>query len=377
MSFYSDVTEKLKIQLDEFYKEKPHLRKTHKKDFLKEKDEYFNRANEIYYNYKNKHYNFVNKNYKYKYDSQFMHLEFEEETNLIILYLVNVYFERPLQRIMFIDPIKNEFWGYSIHWWKSSNIKLMLDISKNYSMSYYTGWEMLYNHQQRLFDPESIETLKKLKRFKYIPVELFEKFNYWLFLDATEKQLNHYEILLKFGARKAATELMLSRRTMSIEHFKKFKNELKKNMSYIRLEKKIQKVIIDIEKRNKKERLKQLVKNLEKTEQINFDLGKYILMISNNFDEWKKEAKELNHCLISNYGRTYVEPHVNGEKTIMFLRKKNEIDKPFYTVELGKNEVIQARTKNNQTDPKINDLVESFYNQNFNKIIEVNHARSN
>lgn len=377
MTFYNDVTKKLKIKLDKFYKEKPHLMKTHEKDFLKEKDEYFNKANHILYNYENKHLNFIKKNHKYIYDSQFMYIDQEKESDLIILYLVNVYYENPLQRIMFIDPIKNEYWGYSVHYWKSSNVRIMLDISKKYSGSYYTGWEMLYNHQQRLFDPESIKVLKRLKRFKYIPVELFEKINYWILLDATEKELNHYEILLKFGARKAATELMLSRRVMPIDHFKKFKNELKKNRSYFGIEKKHQEVIVDIEKQNKKQRFKKVVSELSQTEPATFDLGKYVLLISNDYDEWKKEAKELNHCLTSNYGRTYVEPHVNGEKTIMFLRKKKDIEKPLFTVELDSNEVRQVRTVNNKTDPKITKLVESFYNKNKDKIMEVNHARSN
>lgn len=377
MSFYSDVTEKLKKQLDKFYKEKPHLLKVHEKDFLNEKDEYFLKANEILYNYQNKHYNFVKKNHKYNYDSQFMHIEFDEDTNIIILYLVNVFFKNPVQRIMFIDPKANEYWGYSLHNWKSSNVKIMLDINKNYSMSFYTGWEMLYNHQQRLFDPESIKTLKRLKRFKYIPLEKFEKVNWWLLLDATEKQLHHYEILLKFGARKAATELMLSRKIMPTEKFKMYKNELKKNRSYLGLERKNQKIIIDIEKRNKKQRFKNLVLELESTDKIKFDLGKYVLMTSNDFDEWKKEAKELNHCLTSNYGETYVEPHVSGEKTIMFLRKKNEIDQPFYTVELDFDEVRQVRTRNNKTNPKITDLVENFFIKNKDKIMEANYARSN
>ena len=62
------------------------------------------------------------------------------------------------------------------------------------------------------------------------------------------------------------------------------------------------------------------------------------------------ESKVLNHCV-----RTYAKKIANGESLIMFVRKHDEIDTPFVTVELQKrgksknyNYVEQVRAKDNK-----------------------------
>ena len=58
--------------------------------------------------------------------------------------------------------------------------------------------------------------------------------------------------------------------------------------------------------------------------------------------ELTAEGKALHHCVGG-----YIRRMAEGETAIFFLRKANEPDKPFYTLELQKKRVIQCRTEHN------------------------------
>lgn len=52
---------------------------------------------------------------------------------------------------------------------------------------------------------------------------------------------------------------------------------------------------------------------------------------------------------------------VNKETVILFIRKTEELEKPFYTMEVRKNEIIQVRGMNNcDMTPQIKKFVSSF-----------------
>lgn len=61
--------------------------------------------------------------------------------------------------------------------------------------------------------------------------------------------------------------------------------------------------------------------------------------------EIAKEGQEMHHCV-----GTYAERAVKGQTVILFIRKLNDIEQSFYTVEVRGGEVIQCRGKYN-ADP--------------------------
>lgn len=86
------------------------------------------------------------------------------------------------------------------------------------------------------------------------------------------------------------------------------------------------------------EELKKMRKKLE------FDSGKFLIIQPPTFESIVAEGRELSHCVGG-----YAERHALGALNIMFLRKKDEPEKPFYTIEVSTtNKIVQCRGyKNN------------------------------
>lgn len=74
-------------------------------------------------------------------------------------------------------------------------------------------------------------------------------------------------------------------------------------------------------------------------------------------EELNKESLALSHCV-----RTYADRIRRGESKILFIRKKEEPDIPFYTLELNKkNEVVQCRGDHNCTmTDEVKEFVENW-----------------
>ena len=68
----------------------------------------------------------------------------------------------------------------------------------------------------------------------------------------------------------------------------------------------------------------------------------YFLKIPNDWKEIRKEGDLLDHCVGS-----YISNIAEGKCQIYFLRKKEEPDKPFYTMEWADGKVQQCRGKGN------------------------------
>lgn len=70
--------------------------------------------------------------------------------------------------------------------------------------------------------------------------------------------------------------------------------------------------------------------------------GNYFLKVPNDWKEIRKEGDLLGHCVGS-----YISNIAEGECQIYFLRKKEEPDKPFYTMEWANGKLRQCRGKGN------------------------------
>lgn len=86
------------------------------------------------------------------------------------------------------------------------------------------------------------------------------------------------------------------------------------------------------EEQNRKELEKRAKLNKVKIEfrkTLEFEDKDYLIRLPVDKNEIVKEGMELHHCVGG-----YAERHETGDTTIMFLRKKSEPDKPFYTIEV-------------------------------------------
>lgn len=78
-----------------------------------------------------------------------------------------------------------------------------------------------------------------------------------------------------------------------------------------------------------------------------FIFGKYLIRPAKDAEELARESEKLNHCV-----RTYADLIVKGSCAILFIRKVDKPNAPFYTLELSpKRTLVQCRGENNCSYP--------------------------
>lgn len=87
--------------------------------------------------------------------------------------------------------------------------------------------------------------------------------------------------------------------------------------------------------------LKRLRKDTVDVEAMNLNIEGLFIRLPNRLEELKVEGETLHHCV-----GTYMEKVRRGETMIFFIRKKEEPDKPYYTLE-WRGKVIQCRGSHN------------------------------
>lgn len=92
-----------------------------------------------------------------------------------------------------------------------------------------------------------------------------------------------------------------------------------------------------------KERLEKDKKAFEKlqkerieTYEYENDIDPFVILVPHELVEITNEGQKLRHCVGG-----YVHRHACGETTILFLRRKEDKNTPFYTIEIRNNNVIQ------------------------------------
>lgn len=95
----------------------------------------------------------------------------------------------------------------------------------------------------------------------------------------------------------------------------------------------------EIEQRKFEKRLK----SLARYERV---IGNFHFRAPITSGELIQEGKALSHCVGS---ARYTEDHASGKTTIIFIRKKSEPEKSFYTMEYQSGRIIQIRGKHNQS----------------------------
>lgn len=100
-------------------------------------------------------------------------------------------------------------------------------------------------------------------------------------------------------------------------------------------------------------------KRLKTISKLNCTIGEYQFRVPRDVAEIVKEGTELHHCVGS-----YVSSVSKGSTTIIFVRKVDEPDTPFVTMEIGDQRIKQIRGLRNSS-PKIEvlDASEQFINR--------------
>lgn len=121
-----------------------------------------------------------------------------------------------------------------------------------------------------------------------------------------------------------------------------YPKNLKERHDQLTEEQNERKVELEKESDDKKDRkLKRTIKRKGWT-RYEMETEQLLIRLPKCAHEIRKEGNAQHHCVA-----TYMDRMVAGETCILFIRKKEEQDKSYYTVEVKDNEVIQVRGKYN------------------------------
>jgi hypothetical protein len=116
------------------------------------------------------------------------------------------------------------------------------------------------------------------------------------------------------------------------------------------------------------------IRNIEKWEKWNFEDDEFAIIAPKKPADLAKEGLELHHCV-----KSYIENVSNGFTNILFLRRKNEIDKPFYTIEISNSGSIEQihgfANCNIDTNPEIIPFLENWIKNKKLKRNNINKVR--
>ena len=101
----------------------------------------------------------------------------------------------------------------------------------------------------------------------------------------------------------------------------------------------------------------EFAKHIEERKQLEFSDGNLMIIQPKQLSDIAYEGKSLSHCVGG-----YAERHAKGALSIMFIRKKSEPDKPYYTMEVSADgKIVQVRGKRNIAPNKeVEDLIKGY-----------------
>lgn len=84
-------------------------------------------------------------------------------------------------------------------------------------------------------------------------------------------------------------------------------------------------------------------KRLQKLLGLEQTIGNYTFVLPKELQELKEEGKNLRHCV-----GTYADSVACGETVIVFVRQKEKVDNPLYTLEISDGKIVQLRGMRNR-----------------------------
>lgn len=87
-----------------------------------------------------------------------------------------------------------------------------------------------------------------------------------------------------------------------------------------------------------------LTAKMEKEARYHMEDDSYVIVLPKDYESLRMESQVLNHCV-----KTYIDDINKGQTMIFFIRKREEVEKPFFTLEINKDlNLVQCRTRHNK-----------------------------
>lgn len=142
-----------------------------------------------------------------------------------------------------------------------------------------------------------------------------------------------------------------------------YPKNLKERHDQLTEEQNERKVELEKESDDKKDRkLKRTIKRKGWT-RYEMEIEQLLIRLPECAHEIRKEGNAQHHCVA-----TYIDRMVAGETCILFIRKKEEPDKSYYTVEVRDDEVIQVRGKYNVAPSEDVEEFMKIFKKNLRKV---------
>lgn len=142
-----------------------------------------------------------------------------------------------------------------------------------------------------------------------------------------------------------------------------YPKNLKERHDQLTEEQNERKVELEKESDDKKDRkLKRTIKRKGWT-RYEMEIEQLLIRLPECAHEIRKEGNAQHHCVA-----TYMDRMVAGETCILFIRKKEEPDKSYYTVEVRDDEVIQVRGKYNVAPSEDVEEFMKIFKKNLRKV---------
>ena len=110
--------------------------------------------------------------------------------------------------------------------------------------------------------------------------------------------------------------------------------------------------------KTKEQELNPMIRSRKKYQRyFEFESDGFIILLPQNGMDMCREAVYQHNCLMD-----YIEDHANGDTTILFLRRTQDPDKPFITMEInGQGEIRQLYSRFNKLpDVKVFPFIETY-----------------
>lgn len=247
-----------------------------------------------------------------------------------------------------------------------------------------------HNELELLVKNKNLKLVEDIIRDGYVPAELENRKNFkYLKRDLTLKEfrnavyfnLNKCEDIKAYGyinAKQWINELnkldqninkfihYLYKQKQTVDYYEDYLDTAKEigmNMRDTRVlyPKKLVKAHDDVMKQYeiaKNERISKMIMEYAKElEKYSFKENNLIIVPAHSQDELIQESKILEHCV-----RHYAGRMANRETSIFFIRNAKAKDKPYVTLELKNNTVVQCRGYKNNTKRELDKKVKTFVN---------------
>jgi hypothetical protein len=128
-----------------------------------------------------------------------------------------------------------------------------------------------------------------------------------------------------------------------------------------------QETTVRIKFKSDKELAKKFKIQAKKLQKYYFEFEGLFIRPPQHFKELLNEGNTLHHCVA-----TYTKQHAEGKTGILFIRNSAQPEKPFYTVEISKDRVMQVQGDHHrEPTPEVKEFMEAFEAAKLGKKIKV------